>query len=783
MKISVRANALATLLDRMPAGIRILSLDCFDTLLWRNTHQPTDVFADIPYAGGAREPRATAEVLARRTRSFASGVSEVSIEEIYEKLLPGASPDAVAAAVQCELDAEARHCFGFAPAVALIRAAKARGLEVIVVSDTYLSATQLRTLIARAAGQDVADAIDRIFASSEYGINKGSGLFRPVLKALGIAADTILHVGDNHGADQIAPSRLGVSTVHLRQFDSAVEHRLRLEASMAAMLDPAIRTSIPVLQPHRAALALRTAGTQPWTMGHDVLGPVMHGFVNWIRDEAVRMEERTGKPVKILFLMRDGYLPMKLLEAMGGKGTAIEVSRLTSTRASFLNPDAVHRYIIRALHRREDTVGRALLLNDAEVTKLTGGGDHMDFKRAVVKPPIRARIVTRSKMYADRMEAHFRSRGVGDGDAVMLVDLGYNGSVQNMIEPVLKARMGLTVAGRYLLLREQEAIANDKLGYFDKRHYDYRALHALSTSIAVIEQLATVPQGSVVDYTSNGEPIRDAVSVKGAQSVVRDEVQAGCIAFAVQAGIGIDRAATSDDDDARRQMAIAVLGRLLFLPSNEEVEIFRSFDHDVNLGVGDMVKLVDVESSSGQLRRRGLQYLKDAHRMYLAGELQPQGMSLNLAYFNINRFGLDLRGGDFQTGGLGVPTILVDGASDAISTFSAYPTHDGYYILKIPIGAARFSAAVQFGMLFEMVQIEEVSIYDLESFGSRGARPSPRTPIYDAMAPVSDGVFQCEETGLLMVEPPRGPHRRPMILVVVFRPIVYRKAIALQKAA
>ena len=35
----------------------ILSLDCFDTLLWRDTQAPRDVFADLAFAGGAVEPR------------------------------------------------------------------------------------------------------------------------------------------------------------------------------------------------------------------------------------------------------------------------------------------------------------------------------------------------------------------------------------------------------------------------------------------------------------------------------------------------------------------------------------------------------------------------------------------------------------------------------------------------------------------------------------------------------------------------------------------------------
>jgi FMN phosphatase YigB (HAD superfamily) len=783
MKIAVRANALATLLDRMPEGIRILSLDCFDTLLWRNTHSPVDVFSDLSHPGGAAQPRIKAEAQERISRSFEHGCSEVTIEQIYRNLMPKADDAARAAGVQAELDAEARHCFGFEPTVALMRDAKARGLKVIVVSDTYLSADQLRTLIARAAGQEVVELIDRIFASSEYGTSKSRGLFKPVLKALNVAPDAVLHVGDNLGADQIAPSELGIATVHLEQFDGVIENRLRLEAGMAAMVDPAIRCTVPMLQPHRAALALRDAGSDAWVMGHDVLGPVLHGFATWLQAEAAEMTERTGKPVKMLFLMRDGYLPMQVYQALGGEGIEIEASRLTATRASFVNKDTVAHYVTRGLHRREDSVGRALMLSDEEIRKLTGRGDHLDFKRALLTPPMRARIVTRSKAHAERLIAHFRARGVEDGDAVMLVDLGYNGSVQNMIEPVLEASMGLTVTGRYLLLREQEASPYDKRGFLDNRHFDYRVLDAFSMAVAVVEQMCTLRRGSVIDYERDGTPIYAEEGLKSRQSAVRDEVQAGCLVFTVNADAGITRKPVSDDADARRRMAAATLARFLFLPSNPEIGMLKTFDHDVNLGVGDIRKLVDVDASITGLRQRGLQYLKNSERMYMPGELQPQGIAMNLSFFSINRFALDLRGGDFMTGPIRVPAILTDGKADAVTGYDAVPTHEGYYILTVPIGAGRFSAGIQFGTLFEMVQVEEVNAYDLATFPLGTASPIACGTLYDGASRVSDGIFRFEENGMLFVEAPKGRFEDPLLLVVVFRPIMSRTGEALRRAA
>src|SRR3546814_4710137 len=88
---------------------------------------------------------------------------------------------------------------------------------------------------------------------------------------------------------------------------------------------------------------------------------------------------------------------------------------------------------------------------------------------------------------------------------LLFVDLGYNGSVQNYVEPLLRRELGVDIAGRYLLLREKEISACAKQGFFDTRHFDEKALEALTTNVAVLEQLSTTTMGSVLDYKRSEE--------------------------------------------------------------------------------------------------------------------------------------------------------------------------------------------------------------------------------------------------------------------------------------
>jgi FMN phosphatase YigB (HAD superfamily) len=784
---TVTAAELPTLLDRAGEGISILSLDCFDTLLWRNCQAPNDVFADLPIPGGAGWARVRAEARARKTALFSGGGGEVSIEDIYRMWMPAADAAEIDAAVARELAAEARHCFAFAPTVALMRAAKAKGLETIIVSDTYLSEPQLRALIAATAGQEVIGLIDRIFCSSEYGVGKANGLFDHVLSALGVAPAAILHAGDNVVADQRAPAALGIRGVHFRQFDAAAEQRLRLEAAAAMVLDGAVRRSAPAYQPHRPAISLREEQDSAWALGHDVLGPILHAFAGWVKGEAAGMAARTGRPVKILFLLRDGHLPQRVFEAITGESAgAIEVSRFTARRASFTGEGAVRAYLAsQTRHGRVDVLARQLGLSAEEGRAL--GPSQDKFARAVFTPATLRKIVKRSEAFADRLFAHLETAGVARGDAVMLVDLGYNGTVQNHIAPMLRERFDLDVAGRYLLLREEELTGLDKKGFFDARNHDLQGLHALSGPIAVLEQLCTVAQGSVVAYDAKGRPVRKGAGAKGAQNDIRDRIQAAAVAFARDPERGRFTAPASDDGECRRRAAFGALGRLLFMPCADEIALLEAFEHDVNLGTDDQVQLLDVAQSAAGLRRRGLFYLNQAERMFLPGEIQPHGLPLTLSLFAVNRLGLELRNADFRAASIALPVMLADARGQTLIDVEAHATHDGYYLATVPVGAGRFAVGVSFGAVCEWLQIDECAFHPVEAFGPNGryvAEPAiPAEQIREGMTEDTPGLLRCGPEALLLVPPPATIGPGQYLLALVFRPIGAGAASQLRQAA
>lgn len=786
----VLPHELPGLLDDFPLA-QVLSLDCFDTLIWRDCYRPVDVFKVLPGIAGSQRTRA--EDAARKAARLMARGEDITIGEIYDKLMPNAPASEREAAIRAELDAEAAHCFAFAPTVELIRRAKARGMQVVIVSDTYLDEAMLRELIARAGGEELSGMIDRVFVSSHWRLPKARGLYRHVLPELGVDPGAILHVGDNLNADVKGVAPMGVQAVHLKQFHAEVERQLRLEACLDTLLADGM-DSLGAPQPHRAALAQWTPQMTDTAQhfGYAVLGPIFTGYDRWLTGEAQALQARHGGKIHWLFLMRDGHLPMLVHQQRHGEGNtsahAVEISRFTATAATFTTDEAIDTYVEDMLGTDPAVIARQLQAPPAEVKKLAVIADKTVGTRALYalleRREIRRFIHKAARRMAQRLVDHIRhAANPQSGDTLMLVDLGYNGSVQNRIDALLSDALKVHVAGRYLLLREVEVSGLDKAGYFDGRHYDHDALNAMANNVAVFEQLATNTRGSVVDYTERGAPVRRSNDIKQAQSVIRDAAQQGCLHFAESQPAATMRARIDPDVEADhwRRANAATMARLMYLPMPYELSVFESFEHDVNLGTDETIALFHKGHAHKGLRQQGLFYVKGARRMFLPAELSDEGMATRLAYLASSRFGMTLNVSDFiAEGGFLVPTIYSNGQEVVETRFNALPTHNGYYSLCIPIGDCRYTAAIQFGALFDWMEVYSISALPqqehLNNQHDTAKREIMMSPLLEGIEAKSDNLWQCASPhGFALINPPARKDDTPMMLLVVFRPVTWRQ--------
>ena len=118
-----------------------------------------------------------------------------------------------------------------------------------------------------------------------------------------------------------------------------------------------------------------------------------------------------------------------------------------------------------------------------------------------------------------------------------------------------------------------------------------------------------------------------------------------------------------------------------------------------------------------------------------------------------------------------------------VTDFAAYATAEGFYHLRVPIGAHRPIVAIQLGRLCEWVQVEELGYCPIAAMAKgRTATTVTAEASVDAMETMAPGLYRAAPTGLLIAPPPPGDE--PMVLSLVFRPVVARKpAVELRVAA
>ena len=132
MTAIIRPSEITALLDQIPAHIKCLSLDCFDTLLWRKTATPSDVFYSLQNTPPFREKnisarlRAQAEETARKRAWIKEGHHEVKLKDVYRSILPHCGEETLENLAQTELACEFNACYAYPPTGALLEKAHAR---------------------------------------------------------------------------------------------------------------------------------------------------------------------------------------------------------------------------------------------------------------------------------------------------------------------------------------------------------------------------------------------------------------------------------------------------------------------------------------------------------------------------------------------------------------------------------------------------------------------------------------------------------------------------------
>lgn len=786
--------ALAHILDLFPS-IEVLSLDCFDTVIWRHAYRPFDVF----YAAAGRpafrsiglsaRSRRAAEQTARTLHRVRCGRREVGILDIYRAALPSLSEGELHQLAEHELGAECGLAFAHPGAVELLRRARNRGVPVTIVSDTYFDEARLRRLLEHVLPADAYAAIARVVCSSEHGISKAEGLFELAYPEGEFRRDVILHVGDNESADYRAAIQAGLKAIHLVQFRSDEIVREAMRASTLSVLDPAVRESSPLQAPYRGPLSTWRSkdGEGKLHFGAEVLGPIFHAFGRWMAHERQALV-RHGADVKFVFLLRDGHLPFLVDQALNASQGCFRasISRFTAFAASFRSLEDIDRYLARfAATRRFEALARQLLLpNDIAakiVRRASAAADPVaSFCESVRRPKIVSGILDASARFRGRMRRYLeREIALKQGDSVVFVDVGYLGTTQRVLQPVFEDEWGAKLSGRYLLF--SGAASAVSRGMLDASCCDERAIDALVPYLSLVDNLCSCPGGSVEDYTEDGSAVLGPQLVEPTQLREVERLQGECVEFVRHAEAFFASCRQPIELDVLRKAALGELGRLIFFPVKTELDLLDGFQGEVNLGTEDRRLLFDRNAGLDGLRQRGLNFVERnaAMRPHYPAELRAAGLELSITLLAQQRYALEIPVADWSYRDEQIDTLVVRGDQSFRQTMRAVATHDGYFAAILPIGDGSFHLGLRFGERYKWMQMHSAEIVpvsrlmgDTESLHRNDVLS---TLILDGIRDHGQGLWECEEGSLMMIPAGTWSLEEPAACRLVFRPIVRRQ--------
>lgn len=786
----LRAPDLGRWLADQPSSVRALSLDCFDTIVWRRVAQPVDVFYALQQSSSWRRNgiraahRVKAEQRARARKHLLSGIAEVTIDEIYQALLPAASEAERAECIADELREEIAHAYLFAPVIDLIRQAGRQGLKVVVVSDTYWSRAQLSQLLAGLAGDDMLAHV-RLHCSCEYGVSKAGGIWPHVLKAEKLQPHQIVHLGDNEMADAIAPGRFGLRSAQLVQHDEETSDVLQHYANAASQIMPDLRHERALPSFFHGLLGMWRADglTLAQQIGYRSMGPIMYAFARYL-EAGIQALEGQDRPVRVAFLMRDGYLPMRSFAALRPDVPVapLQISRFCANAASFRGREDVVRLLAAGVDETSAAaVLRQMLFTEQEsaaiLSRVNAGGRFAQvLSRELLREDRLRTICTRSMAFRQRLYAHVRRHtGIGPGETLVLVDLGYSGTVQTRLKHLFRDDLQVQLHGLYLLASAAQPDMSDRQGLIDPSWADERMITALTSYIGLFEMMCAKDGPSSIDYTDEGETVFGRQGTKVQQSETAREIQEAAVTFVQDmAALPVVCRPKEPLHDLACQAA-GELCRLTFFPQPQEVACLSAFEFDLNLGTDIVMSTADLMAGAQEYRREGFALMNreiSQRRVSYPMEMRHLDLSLATTMLSAHRYSYGIPSRDMSHRQFTLPVLVADGHSHALQSCVATATFDGFYAVHLPYGSG-FDISVLLGEVFEWVQFDAVQQVSLADASVQQDLVAGEHVIIDGAVAEAGGIHRLSPEAMLFV--PRASGDAAM-LRLVFRPLVTRPA-------
>ncbi len=596
----------------------LLSIDFFDTLVFRLSDTPKKVFIEI----GRRlilkniikettpeefqTLRAQAETAARKENYNKKNRLEVTIEEIYEKLKCIISNTTEAIAI--EKKAEQEFCLTNPFILDLALFAKHKGAKICITSDFYLGKKELIDILQTNSIEK--DLFDEIFVSSEFGVGKHDfKLFEIVSSQMNTPFDRIIHIGDNEISDVINPKSFGIKSFLYKssRFSDDIifrEGRVDARSHTRAYGLAAIRSVAGSLDGN-----LDPSLRNHYQIGANFIGPILTMFSEWLNKKALAEGNQ-----KLLFLTREGEFLKEIFdichEGTGIPSEIIATSRYATSLADIANMDTVFN-LLRAktcrtvkdffeiIRLHESIYSATGSLPQKEVSTLTKE-ETESLGNFLMSAQVQKHLKDLQDENNQGFLKYFTKTAGNQINKIGLVDLGWGGTIQENIENILtKSGSDFSISGFYLGVSgaaKQRVLKGRIMHSFLPKFGSSPHLNVLYRSPEPIEQSCMSHHGSVIGYKYTKQdgafPIFDTYRLSDEETAKRKAIQSGARNFAnVWKYVKENKIISEEIQNELSLQAMDIACRLLKFPRKDEAILLGELHHDDNLGTDNLKKI------------------------------------------------------------------------------------------------------------------------------------------------------------------------------------------------
>lgn len=538
---------------------KVISFDIFDTLVKRNVSTPEEIF-DIVQSeynkknfknriSDFKNLRIKAEKQARNRQLLA----EITLDEIYSLLEMPNKKQLEKLEVQTELEC----CVPNVKVKELYDLCVKRGHIVVITSDMYLS----REIIEKILCNCGIIGYKKLYLSSDVKKQKRTGeLFDFMISDLGVEPQDIIHIGDRKKTDNLIPRFKKMGSLYIPPFIKNTSFLKKKEVLGGGILYPFINNMLPNYE--------KMGDVFKW--GYESFGPLLLGFCTWIHEQL-----RNKKIDKAYFLARDMNLVIKTYQMLYNDCDVmyLEISR-RSLRELFVRKSGSLKAVFDTMTRKTYTIAELVEILNFQWKDVDGilnkGGyrilpdekidsnhefpewfDYLDkalFDKLSVRP--------------DYSEDYLQQMGLFAGGSYAIIDIGWHGTIQNMLETIL----GCKLVGLYFGNTKRSYFAEmDMSGYWFDLKNENDALSYMA-AVNIIEVMLFEQIGTTVGYTKEDGrilPVYNNCEMRD-YSLVRD-FQDGAKTF-IKDYIKFD----SDINIIKSSDAVLAYSRLAFNPTLQQ---------------------------------------------------------------------------------------------------------------------------------------------------------------------------------------------------------------------